>query len=84
MSQVISLKTVSNMLTVTKRTPGFDQPAREQAALAEAVAAVAVRTASGSRRRSNASRAFGRRHQRVGLLEDAIEQPRVGGSLRSS
>ena len=36
------MKTVSNMFTVTRRTPDFDQPPGQQAALAEGVPAVGV------------------------------------------
>ena len=42
MSQVISLNTVRNVLSVTNRTPGFDQPPGQEAALAEPRHPVAV------------------------------------------
>ena len=73
MSQVISSKTVSNMLTVTKRTPRFDQPAGQQAALAEARAAVAV--AHRGRLLVQGERLAGLRagHQAISEIEIVVE-----------
>ena len=77
MSQVISSNTVSNMLTVTKRTPASISRRASRQLWPKRFMPYFSRTASGSLCSSNASRAFLRRHQRVRLVEVGVQQPRV-------
>src|ERR1022692_2763218 len=58
MSQVISSKTVSNMLTVTKRTPASISRRASRQLCPNRFCPYFWRTCSGSRASSNASRAF--------------------------
>ena len=77
MSQVISSKTVSNMLTVTKRTPASISRRASRQLWPKRVMPYRSRTASGSAMQVERLARLLRRHQRVGLLEVGVEQPRV-------
>ena len=74
MSHVISLKTVMKVFTVTNRTPALDQPPRQQAALAEAVHAVALAHARRLLLQVKGLARRGAGHQPVGSVEIGVHQ----------
>ena len=77
MSQVISSNTVSNMLTVTKRTPASIMRRASRQLCPNRFMPYFWRTLFRLARELERLARLLRRHQRVGLVEGGVEQPRV-------